>query len=186
MYRLIVLVAALSILGVVAVLSACAKEEQTQAQPATQSTTTQQAEPEQTQTPPTARTSQQQDARQPAAAQQQEAQAEPAQAQAEPNADQPQAQPEQQDSEPPPADTKAETKLVLGGDRPATLLLPQDADRDQPRPLIVLLHGYSSFSASEADAVLPVLPMGRSTGEFGLLFPERNRGPDPKSILERH
>ena len=37
------------------------------------------------------------------------------------------------------------SRIAIGGDeRPATLLIPQDADRSEPRPLVLLLHGYGS------------------------------------------
>ena len=68
------------------------------------------------------------------------------------------------------AEAEAETKLVIGGDRPATLLLPEDGDRSQPRPLIVLLHGYGSRSA-EADAYFR-FSQWVDKDEFGLLLPD--------------
>jgi polyhydroxybutyrate depolymerase len=68
------------------------------------------------------------------------------------------------------AEAEAETKLVIGGDRPATLLLPEEGDRSQPRPLIVLLHGYSSRSA-EADAYFR-FSQWVDKEEFGLLLPD--------------
>lgn len=63
----------------------------------------------------------------------------------------------------------AETEVVLGGERPATLLLPQGADLSQPRPLIVLLHGYSSF-AEQADQYFQ-FSLQVDEGGFGLLLP---------------
>lgn len=62
-----------------------------------------------------------------------------------------------------------QTKVVLGEDRPATLLLPKGADRAQPRPLIVLLHGYGSHAA-EADAYFR-FSIEVDEGGFGLLLP---------------
>ena len=68
-------------------------------------------------------------------------------------------------------ETKPKTKFVLGGERPATLLLPADESvRTQPRPLIVLLHGYSSNSR-EADAYFG-FSSWVDEGEFGLLLPD--------------
>ncbi len=60
-------------------------------------------------------------------------------------------------------------RVVLGGDRPATLLMPTGADRSEPRPLIVLLHGYGSRS-SEADAYFQFSQWVDQRG-FGLLLP---------------
>lgn len=60
-------------------------------------------------------------------------------------------------------------KIVLGDARPATLLLPSDADRSEPRPLILLLHGYSS-NASEANAYFQFSSSIDQFG-FGLLLP---------------
>ena len=62
------------------------------------------------------------------------------------------------------------TKVVLGGGRPATLLLPQEADRAVARPLIVLLHGYSSF-AEQADQYFQ-FSQWVDEGDFGLLLPD--------------
>lgn len=62
------------------------------------------------------------------------------------------------------------TKVVLGGGRPATLLLPQDVDLAAPRPLIVLLHGYGS-KAWEADQYFQ-FSQSVDEGGFRLLIPE--------------
>ena len=61
-------------------------------------------------------------------------------------------------------------KISLGGSRPATLLIPKHADRSEPRPLIVLLHGYGSRS-SEADAYFQFSQWIDEYG-FGLLLPD--------------
>ena len=61
-------------------------------------------------------------------------------------------------------------KVVLGGDRPATLLMPTGADRSEPRPLIVLLHGYGSRS-SEAEAYFQFSQWVDQRG-FGVLYPD--------------
>ncbi|MDE2745416.1 MAG: hypothetical protein OXI41_05455 [Chloroflexota bacterium] len=70
----------------------------------------------------------------------------------------------------PQQEQAAETSVVLGGERPATLLLPQGADLSQPRPLIVLLHGYSSF-ARQADQYFQ-FSQWVDDGGFGLLLPD--------------
>ena len=85
--------------------------------------------------------------------------------QQQPERAQQQEQPQQQVQQPEP-----ETKITLGDDRPATLLLPQGVDRTEPRPLIVLLHGYSSFSA-QADQYFQ-FSQWVDEGEFGVLFPD--------------
>ena len=61
-------------------------------------------------------------------------------------------------------------KVIVGGDRPATLVLPQEADLAAPRPLIVLLHGYSSF-AQQADQYFQFSERV-DEGGFGLLLPD--------------
>ncbi|MDE2987664.1 MAG: hypothetical protein OXT70_06365 [Chloroflexota bacterium] len=61
------------------------------------------------------------------------------------------------------------TEIVLGGERPARLLLPHGANLSQPRPLIVLLHGYSSF-AMQADQYFQ-FSQSVDDGGFGLLLP---------------
>ena len=63
----------------------------------------------------------------------------------------------------------AGTEIVLGGERPARLLLPHSADLTQSRPLIVLLHGYSSF-ARQADQYFQ-FSQSVDDGGFGLLLP---------------
>ena len=63
----------------------------------------------------------------------------------------------------------SDSKIVLGGERPATLLLPADADPTAPRPLIVLLHGYSSF-AEQVEQYFQFSQLVDDQG-FGLLLP---------------
>ncbi len=63
-----------------------------------------------------------------------------------------------------------ETKLVVGGDRPATLLLPKAINRSEPRLLILLLHGYGSF-ALQADQYFR-FSSWVDRNEFGLLIPD--------------
>ncbi len=65
---------------------------------------------------------------------------------------------------------EATMKVIVGGDRPATLVLPQEADLAAPRPLIVLLHGYSSF-AQQADQYFQFSDRV-DEGGFGLLLPD--------------
>ncbi|MCY4618052.1 MAG: hypothetical protein OXD50_05790 [Chloroflexi bacterium] len=81
------------------------------------------------------------------------------------------AQSEQQDQQhaQQQAQPEEETKLVIGVDRPATLLLPKGADRAEPRLLIVLLHGYGS-NAAEADGYFRFSSEVDKRG-FGLLLP---------------
>ncbi len=59
---------------------------------------------------------------------------------------------------------------MLGGARPAQLHLPLNADRSESRPLIVLLHGYSS-NAAEADAYFQ-FSQRIDEGGFGLILPD--------------
>ena len=77
-----------------------------------------------------------------------------------------QAEPAQSEQQ---AEPQEESKLVIGGDRPAMLLLPKDADRAEPRPLIILLHGYGS-NAAEADGYFRFSSEVDKRG-FGLLLP---------------
>ena len=77
------------------------------------------------------------------------------------------AQSEQQDQQ--QAEPEEERKLTIGVDRPATLLLPKDADRAEPRSLIVLLHGYGS-NAAEVDGYFRFSSEVDKRG-FGLLLP---------------
>ena len=65
------------------------------------------------------------------------------------------------------------TKLTLGGDRAATLLIPKGVDRSEPRMLIVLLHGYGSH-AREVDAYFQFSQWVDQSG-FGLLIPNGTR-----------
>ncbi len=76
-------------------------------------------------------------------------------------------QTQQQVQQPPP---QGPIKVVVGGGRPATLLLPQEVDLAAPRPLIVLLHGYSSFS-QQADQYFQFSERV-DEGGFGLLLPD--------------
>ncbi len=66
-----------------------------------------------------------------------------------------------------------ETKLTLGGERPATLLLPAGADRSEARMLIMLLHGYGSY-AQQADEYFQ-FSRWVDKGGFGLLLPNGTR-----------
>ncbi|MYD55218.1 MAG: hypothetical protein F4W96_13075 [Chloroflexi bacterium] len=84
----------------------------------------------------------------------------------------PQTQPEELEPE---QDVQAQqeesrdSEIVLGGERPARLLLPHGANLSQPRPLIVLLHGYRSF-AMQADQYFQ-FSQSVDDGGFGLLLP---------------
>ena len=167
MYRLLLLLASLAIIGVVAVLSACGDDEPQPA--AQQQTQTAAAQPQQQDR----QQGQQSDQPEPAETQEQQEQQQqpqPASAQQTEQTQTAQAQPQQSQQQQQQQTPESETKLVLGGDRPATLLLPEAADRAQPRPLIVLLHGYSS-RASEADAYFQ-FSQWVEPGQFGLLLPD--------------
>lgn len=67
-------------------------------------------------------------------------------------------------------DSEPESKFVIGGERPATLLLPSEVDLSEPRPLILLLHGYGSY-ASQADQYFQFSSLV-DEGGFGLLLPD--------------
>ena len=119
--------------------------------------------------------SEQQQRQEPQASQQvrqddQEQSAQPAQ-QVEP-AEQVQSVESEQTDQPvaPKLDAAEETKLVIGGERTATLLLPSGVDRREPRPLIVLLHGYGSNSV-QADQYFQ-FSRRVDAGGFGLLLPD--------------
>lgn len=159
MLRLALLVVSLSVLGVVAVLSACQEADRQPLQPAAADADEEQPTTQQQQTSAAADVEQQSGSQQ--QSEEQRTQTEPEERDEEEESSQPQE--EQQQAEPP------EAELVLGGDRPARLLLPDTADRSEPRPLIVLLHGYSS-RASEADAYFQ-FSQWVDDGEFGLLLP---------------
>ncbi|MCY3882796.1 MAG: hypothetical protein OXG61_11850, partial [Chloroflexi bacterium] len=57
---------------------------------------------------------------------------------------------------------------IGGGERPAVLLVPRDADRSEPRPLVLLLHGYGS-SGEEANAYFQFGALVNELG-FGLVL----------------
>ena len=63
-----------------------------------------------------------------------------------------------------------EDVLILGGERPARLFMPDGADPAEPRPLILLLHGYGS-RGSEADAYFQ-FSAWVDKGGFALLLPD--------------
>ena len=84
-------------------------------------------------------------------------------------ADQAQSEQQSRQQDQQQAEPEEESKLVIGGDRPATLLLPKSADRAEPRSLIVLLHGYGS-NAAEADGYFRFSSEIDKRG-FGLLLP---------------
>ncbi len=65
--------------------------------------------------------------------------------------------------------TQPVSKFMLGGERPAALVVPTLADRSQPRPLIVLLHGYGS-NATEAEQYFRFSDWVEERG-FGILYP---------------
>lgn len=65
---------------------------------------------------------------------------------------------------------------IGGGERPATLLIPRDGDRSEPRPLVLLLHGYGS-SGEGADAYFQFAAHVNELG-FGLVLPDGTRDPE--------
>ena len=76
----------------------------------------------------------------------------------------------QADEETPDDDDPPQTKFVLGGERPASLVVPVEADLSEPRPLIVLLHGYGSF-VRQVDEYFQLSQWIDKRG-FGALYPE--------------
>lgn len=67
--------------------------------------------------------------------------------------------------------------IAIGGsERPATLLIPRDADRSEPRPLVLLLHGYDS-SGEGADAYFQFGAHVNELG-FGLVLPNGTEDPE--------
>ncbi len=64
----------------------------------------------------------------------------------------------------------AQTKFTLGGERPASLVVPAGADLTTPRPLILLLHGYGSY-ARQADEYFQLSQWIDERG-FGVLYPD--------------
>ncbi|MCY3567972.1 MAG: hypothetical protein OXH38_05055 [Chloroflexi bacterium] len=172
MRRLFVFAVAVSVLGALAL--ACSSESQQQLPQAQEADPppaveqqqqevvqedVQEAEPDQDEEASVAA-----QARQPEApAQQQESQAATQQAMAQQESAQ--AEEEKTVEEDPP-----QTKFVLGGERPASLVVPVEADLSEPRPLIVLLHGYGS-NASQADQYFRLSHWIDERG-FGVLYPE--------------
>ena len=139
--RLSVLVVSMALMA--AAVLGCSSEEsppQQQAQPQTQ-TVVQADQPEQ-QTQQT----QQAQQTQPASPSEPEPQAQQEQPEAAPTQNEAPQQDQSQQDQPEQELPAPESEFTIGGERPATLRLPADADRSQPRPLIVLLHGYSSNS----------------------------------------
>lgn len=65
---------------------------------------------------------------------------------------------------------------IGGGERPATLLIPREADRSEPRPLVLLLHGYGS-SGEGADAYFQLSARVNELG-FGLILPNGTEDPE--------
>ena len=63
-----------------------------------------------------------------------------------------------------------------GGERPAVLLVPRDADRSEPGPLVLLLHGYGS-SGQGADAYFQFAAHVNELG-FGLILPNGTEDPE--------
>ncbi|MYB23076.1 MAG: alpha/beta fold hydrolase [Chloroflexi bacterium] len=76
----------------------------------------------------------------------------------------------QAEEETPEENDLPQNKFVLGGGRPASLVVPAEADLAAPRPLIVLLHGYGSF-ARQVDEYFQLSRWIDERG-FGVLYPE--------------
>ena len=70
----------------------------------------------------------------------------------------------------PEQEAAVQNKFVLGGERPATLVVPVGADLTTPRPLILLLHGYGSF-VRQVDEYFQLSRWIDERG-FGVLFPD--------------
>ncbi|MXX19140.1 MAG: hypothetical protein F4X03_02750 [Dehalococcoidia bacterium] len=67
--------------------------------------------------------------------------------------------------------------IAIGeGERPATLLIPREADRSEPRPLVLLLHGYGS-SGEGADTYFQFAAHVNELG-FGLILPNGTEDPE--------
>ena len=63
-----------------------------------------------------------------------------------------------------PSDTASPpAELVVGGDRPVTVHIPASYDANQPAPLLILLHGYST-SGRESDAFFNLAPAADAHG----------------------
>ena len=169
MPRLAVLLA-VSLSAVLATIACSDDAPLNQAQPAQTAPASSEDEQQQIAPQPEQQIEQQQ---QPEQSEEESDQAPPAQAAQEQQSQQSlQQQPEQgqqQQQEQQVQQPEAETKLVIGADRPATLLLPQGVDLTHPLPLIVLLHGYSSFAA-QADQYFQ-FSQSVDAGGFGLLIP---------------
>lgn len=161
MLRFTLLVISLSVIGIVAVLSACQGDDAPQVRPTAPVADPEQAEAQQAQTGVSSAAPEEQTARQ-REAEGQQTQVQSGQQQEVEVAAQSQAEQQQE--------MTSRNEVVLGGERPARLLLPDGADRSVPRPLVVLLHGYSSRS-SEADGYFQ-FSRWVDDGEFGLLLPD--------------
>ena len=82
---------------------------------------------------------------------------------------------------PKPSAVADRTPIQLGGDRPATLLLP--GDLSAPIPLVMLLHGYT-MSAESIDRFFGI--SGRvETDRFALIVPDGTENASGRPVLER-
>ena len=70
------------------------------------------------------------------------------------------------DSIPSPSPTPGPSDVVVGGDRPVTVLVPASYNPGRPAPLLIMLHGYGS-SGSEHEAYFHV---GARAEERGFLY----------------
>jgi len=60
--------------------------------------------------------------------------------------------------------------ITVGGDRPATVYVPEGLDRDVPAPLVVMLHGYSVSGIVE-EIYLQLRPLAEERG-FLYIYPD--------------
>ena len=73
-------------------------------------------------------------------------------------------------------ETPGTKQLTIGGDRPATLVLPTEYDDKEPLPLVLLLHGWGS-QAAWTNAYLSITPFV-AEGGFAAILPNGVSGAD--------
>ena len=78
---------------------------------------------------------------------------------------------------PPPVD---DTIRRIGGDRPATIIRPQDYVEGTPIPILIALHGFTS-NAGDTDSYFG-LSRRVDTDEIALILPNGTRNPDGLSF----
>jgi len=167
MHRLFVLAFVVAVLGVLTL--ACSGESQ-QSLPLAQDADLQPAVAQQEQAEMQEPAAVEPDQNDEASAAAQEAQQEESPAQQQDSQDTVRQDSAQQESPQAEEATPPQTKFVLGGVRPASLVVPAEADLTAPRPLIVLLHGYGS-NAAQADQYFRLSHWIDERG-FGVLYPD--------------